>query len=210
MDGAEAVRYVLQNNVEGDFVECGVWEGHYENIWIRELMQHQQQREIWLFDTFEGLTEPGEFDFALDGGVSPMTKTEVWNTWNSKQNHEEKYNRWCYCPLEKVKNNLLSTGYPADKLHFVKGDIMVTLTLDHIPEKIAILRLDTDWYESSLFELERLYDRVVEGGLVIFDDYFQWNGQRKATDEFLATTGIDYHVEPIGKGQRGSIIKRTK
>jgi len=160
-----------------------------------------------MFDTFEGLTEPGEFDFSCEGGVSPMNREQVWSTWKSL-NTDKGYNHWCYCPLEQVKSHLLSTGYPEDKLHFVKGDVMVTLTLDNLPEKIAILRLDTDWYESSLFELQKLYDRVVEGGVIIFDDYFQWNGQRKATDDFLATTGIEYHVEPIDQGHRGSIIKR--
>ena len=209
MDGADAVRYVLQNNIEGDLVECGVMEGTYEIIWIQELKHQQQERDIWLFDTFEGLTEPGQFDYSCEGGVSQMSRDEVYNTWKS-MNTGEGHNHWCYCPLEKVKSNLFATGYPEDKVHFVKGDVMVTLTLDNnLPEKIAILRLDTDWYESSLFELLKLYDRVVEGGVIIFDDYFQWNGQRKATDEFLATTGIDYHVEPIGQGQRGSIIKRS-
>jgi hypothetical protein len=206
MDGADALRYILQNNIEGDLVECGVEHGKFESIWIHELLHHQQERDIWLFDTFEGLTEPGEFDYSCEGARYAASRAEVWNTWKENQTTSGQ-NTWCYCSLEEVKRNLFSTGYPVDKLHFVKGDVMVTLTLDHLPEKIAILRLDTDWYESSLFELEKLYDRVVEGGIIIFDDYFQWNGQRKATDDFLATTGIDYHVAPIGNGSTGSIVK---
>ena len=83
-------------------------------------------------------------------------------------------------------------------------------TLSHqanLPASIAILRLDTDWYESSKYELEQLYSRVVKGGVVIFDDYYHWDGQRRATDEFFASIGESPHIVPIGNGKTGAFVK---
>lgn len=91
-----------------------------------------------------------------------MNQSEVLDTW--KLHSTESHNNWCYCPLERVQERLFSTGYARNKLHFVKGNVISAL-----PPKIAILRLDTDWYESSRYELEQLYDRVVDGGIIIFD-----------------------------------------
>ena len=111
------------------------------------------------------------------------TYTMEFEKYSSKNNIiDEKTNGWCYTPLEKVQNRLNSTGYSQSNLHYVVGDVMETLKdKTKIPEKIAILRLDTDWYESSKYELEQMYDNVVSGGVIIFDDYYHWDGQRRAT-----------------------------
>ena len=102
---------------------------------------------------------------------------------------------WCYSPLEKVKDRL----NPQDKLHYIVGDVMETLKdKTNIPDKIAILRLDTDWYESSKYELEQMYDNVVTGGVIIFDDYYHWDGQRRATDDFFKSKNISYDFLNIG------------
>ena len=77
-----------------------------------------------------------------------------------------------------------------------------------IPSKIAILRLDTDWYESSKFELEQMYYNVVKGGLIIFDDYYHWDGQRRATDDFFRKIGIQYDFVDIGNCKTSAIIKK--
>jgi hypothetical protein len=77
-----------------------------------------------------------------------------------------------------------------------------------IPEKIAILRLDTDWYKSSKYELEQMYDNVVTGGIIIFDDYYYWEGQRKATDEFFLTRNISYNFVNLGNEKTAAIIKK--
>ena len=115
----------------------------------------------------------------------------------------------CYIPIQQVKNRLNSTGYPQCHLHYIIGDVMETLQdKSTIPEKIAILRLDTDWYESSKYELEQMYDNVVKGGVIIFDDYFHWNGQRKATDEFFKSKNLDYDIVNLGDGKTGAIIKK--
>ena len=188
MDGASVIPYILDQSIEGALVECGVEKGKFELIWISELQKRNEVRDIFLFDTFEGLTEPGENDFTTKEAVLyTMGRDKVYQHW---ENLKDK-GGWCGVPLEKVKKSLENTGYPKERLHYVVGDVMKTL-LDqqNIPLKIACLRLDTDWYESSKIELEKLYDNVVSGGVVIFDDYYHWDGQRKATDEFFQSRGI--------------------
>lgn len=134
-----------------------------------------------------------------------MTATEVKEHWSNRVTQFG--NNWCYCPLETVQQRLYQTGYPKHMLHFVKGDVMETLRIT-VPEKIAILRLDTDWYESSKFELEMMYDKVSPGGVVIFDDYYLWEGQRRATDEFFQARGIEPNLVNIGNGKTAAMIKK--
>ena len=209
MDGADAVNYILQNNIEGCIIECGVESGNFEHIWINELMKNNSVRDIYLFDTFGGLVEPTEYDYTCkDAKLYQMNKNEVYSTW---KNHviNEKVNGWCYTPLDAVKTRLNSTGYPQNNLHYVVGDVMETLKdKTTIPEKIAILRLDTDWYESSKYELEQMYDNVVIGGIIIFDDYYHWDGQRRATDDFFLSRNINYDFVNIGNYKTAAIIKK--
>jgi len=209
MDGADAVKYILENNIEGDIVECGVAEANMEYAWIKELMKHNVVRDIYLFDTFAGLTEPSEEDYTCDDAkLYKMSKDDVYTEWK-KHIINKDINNWCFFSLNYVKNKLESTGYPPYRLHYVKGDVMKTLNCkENIPYKIAILRLDTDWYESSKFELEKLYDNVVKGGLIIFDDYYHWNGQRKATDEFFKKINVQYEFVDINNKKTAAIIKK--
>jgi hypothetical protein len=209
MDREYAIDYILQNNIEGSIVECGVGDGNIEYIWINELMKHNITRDIHLYDTFGGLVEPTEYDYTCkDSKLFHMDKHDVYNTWKS-QVINENINGWCYTPLELVQIRLKSTGYPENKLHYIVGDVMKTLQdRKNIPNKIAILRLDTDWYESSKFELEKMYDNVVIGGLIIFDDYYLWNGQKKATDDFFLSRNINYEIIDIGNNQTSAIIKK--
>jgi hypothetical protein len=210
MDGAQSVNYIIQNNIEGVFVECGVYDGNFQEIWINTLKKNNNSiRDIYLYDTFTGLVEPGEFDYTCkDTKLYNRTKDETHKEWTNKI-ISTKVNGWCYAPLEKVKQRLNLTGYPENNLHYVVGDVMETLKdKTTIPEKIAILRLDTDWYESSKYELEQMYDNVVTGGLIIFDDYYHWDGQRRATDEFFLTRNIKYDFVNIGNHKTAAIIKK--
>ena len=208
MDGAAAVDYILKYNIEGVIIECGVESGQFECIWIHELMKNNTLRDIYMYDTFGGLVQPSEFDYTCkDTLLYRMNKDEVYATWKSKI-IDEKTNGWCYTPLQKVQEILNSTGYPQEHLHYRVGDVMETLKdKTTIPEKIAILRLDTDWYESTKYELEQLYDNVVVGGVIIFDDYYHWDGQRRATDEFFESRGI--HVDYVRLDKKtAAIIKK--
>lgn len=209
MDGAQAVQYILQNAIEGAIVECGVESGNFEYIWIEELKKNGVTRDIYLYDTFSGLTEPGEYDYTTPYATHfQMSSSEVYRTWASHKK-DENVNGWCYTPLEKVQERLRATGYPEEKLHYIVGDVLETLKeTKNIPDKIAILRLDTDWYESSKFELEQMYDKVVPGGVIIFDDYYHWDGQRRATDDFFEKRNLHYEFVNIGNGKTSAILKK--
>jgi len=173
-----AVNYLVKNNIEGDFVECGVWRGGSTMAAIDTLMNAKDtSREIYLYDTFEGMSEPTEADKVFTGTTANelMTTTEK----------EDPTSVWCYSALEEVQQNVATLKYPAKKVHYVKGKVEDSIP-GTIPKKIALLRLDTDWYESTAHELKYLYPLLVPGGVIIIDDYGHWEGARKAVDEYIA------------------------
>ena len=173
----EAVRYVENSSISGDIVECGVWRGGSMMAAALTLLSlGSTERQFFLFDTFEGMSPPDQHDISLDGErASDLGELH-------EKNESDRF--WCYAPLDAVKKAVFSTGYPSEKFHFLKGRVEETLPIS-APEKIAILRLDTDWYESTRHELETLYPRLVRGGVLILDDYGHWQGARKAVDEYI-------------------------
>ena len=207
MDTVEAIEYCEKNNISGCYVECGVMAGHHPVLACNTILNNNYNlRDIYMYDTYEGLTEPGKYDYSTDDPIYHMDNEAVINHWK-KYKVSEETNGLCYCSLEQVKYNVNKTGYPTDKLHFIKGDVMKTLDIvDNIPNKIAVLRLDTDWYESSKFELEKLYPNVVNGGVVILDDYYHWDGQRRATDEYFIENNINKNIIKNNK-KTGYFIK---
>ena len=207
MDTKEAILYCVKNKIQGSYVECGVMAGKHPILACTTILVNELPIiDIHMFDTFEGLTKPGKYDYSTKNPSFHMDNDTVIKTWESHVISENK-NKWCYCGMENVKNKVYKTNYPKDKLHFIKGDVMETLLEEkNIPDKISILRLDTDWYESSKFELEKLYHKVVDGGVVILDDYFHWDGQRRATDEFFHENNIKKIIIKNNK-QTGYFIK---
>ena len=93
--------------------------------------------------------------------------------------------KWCYGSLDTVKNNMIYTGYPEQNFHYVKGKVEDTLPVTLLPDKIAILRLDTDWYTSTKMELEYLFERLQPGGVLIIDDFCTWTGSKSAVIEYF-------------------------
>lgn len=178
----EAARYIETNDIPGAIVECGVWRGGSMMAVARTLLSMTEaNRELFLFDTFDGMSSPDYNDVSLAG--------EKASELVERHTKSESDLFWCYAPLEAVKQAVLSTGYPEVKLHFVKGRVEETLP-GNAPEQIALLRLDTDWYESTRHELETLYPRLVRGGVLILDDYGHWQGARKAVDEYIEANGL--------------------
>ena len=209
MDGKEAIEYIIKNNIEGCLVECGVEYGKMELIWINELQKNNTTRDIFMYDTFGGLTKPGPNDLPCETGPIHIYKdsNSVLKEWENKKINDN-VNGWCYCSLDNIRNNLNITNYPSKFLHYIVGDVCETLENDiNIPNKIAILRLDTDWYESSKIELEKLFPNVVKGGIIIFDDYYFWDGQRKATDEYFSKINEDYEFIKVNN-QTAAIFKK--
>ena len=165
----EAVRDVNKNHIEGALVECGVWQGGTIMSMMDAQKQCEEERDVYLYDTFNGMTEPSLKDSAYD-----------------RSKFKKRGNKWCAASLDLVKNNISEIGYNEDKTHYIVGDVLKTLDIpDNIPEKIAVLRLDTDFYDSTKKELDVLFPRLSVGGYLIIDDYWAHRGCRVATLEFL-------------------------
>jgi hypothetical protein len=174
-----AVRYVLANQVPGAIVECGVWRGGSMMATAKTLLrQNCKDRDLYLFDTFAGMTAPTPEDGSnFDRQTPQQTYTQMRNQDGSSQ--------WCFSSLEDTRRNMLRVGYPEDKIHLVKGPVEETIP-QNAPQQIALLRLDTDFYSSSKHEMEHLYPRLIKGGVLLLDDYGHWEGQRRAVDEYFA------------------------
>ena len=196
-----AVRYVIDEGLPGDFAECGVWRGGSVMAMAKQLgALGVNDRRIWLYDTFAGMTAPTAADVEAGTGVTAETMlagTEVGDG----------NNVWCVAGLSDVQANVRSTGYPFDRFNFVEGDVAVTLQ-QSVPESISLLRLDTDWYESTKLSLEILYPRLVVGGVCILDDYGHWQGARTAVDEYFAAAGHRPFMHPIDYSGRVFIKTR--
>lgn len=178
----DAVSYVARKNIPGALVECGVWRGGTVLAMILTLQRLGiNDRELWLYDTFTGMTEPTEHDTSSSGEPA----TEIWA--DAAERGQRAFFPW-FDPevfgLEQVRAVLGETGYPEHLIHFVVGPVEETIP-GEVPEQIAVLRLDTDWYESTHHELVHLYPRLLTGGVLLIDDYGRWDGARKAVDEYL-------------------------
>ena len=149
----------------------------------------ESPRPVFLFDTFEGMSAPTEHDrHAASGKLAA----------GMLRNADKNATIWGYSPLSEVKRNMESTGYPASLVTYVKGKVEDTIPAS-APEQIAILRLDTDWYESTRHELEHLYPRLSPGGALIVDDYGYWAGAKKAVDEYFKESIFFSRIDNTGR-----------
>lgn len=169
----KAVEFLIKKAIPGDIVECGVWRGGSSMLAAHSLMHFgDTNRTLYLYDTYAGMSEPGEHDIRFDGARA----SDLWTRMGR--------NNWWPASLDEVRTNLLVTGYPADRIKFVEGRVEETIP-GTIPSAIALLRLDTDWYESTLHELRYLFPQLSSGGVVILDDYGWWTGSKKAAEEYF-------------------------
>lgn len=178
-----SLEHIRINKIEGDFVECGVWKGG-NVLGILEYLTNYNMTEnnVYLYDTFEGMTTPEDIDVDSSGKKGDIKLEEVL----------------CYSSLEEVKNVLSVSSYPKDKIKFIKGDVCETLNLnENIPKKISLLRLDTDWYKSTKKELEVLYPLLSNNGVLIVDDYGHWRGSKTAVDEYFKNMGLNVEIHKI-------------
>ncbi len=182
-----AVEYVATRPVQGAVVECGVWRGGSMMAVARTLLRlGVTDRELYLFDTFSGMTEPGDEDVKHTGERAADVLAG-----SSPDSHD-----WAVAPLEQVREAVLSVGYPEERIHFVQGRVEDTVPANAPPE-IALLRLDTDWYSSTKHELVHLYPRLAPGGVLIVDDYAYWQGARQAVDEYIAESELSLLLNRI-------------
>ncbi|NNJ26601.1 TylF/MycF/NovP-related O-methyltransferase [Alienimonas chondri] len=191
----DAVEYVQSQNIPGDFVECGVWRGGSVMAMLHVLKNRglnapgETPRDVHLFDTFEGMSAP------TDADRDPAGRTAAELLEAEKDDKAGSAN-WAYCSQEDVERNVATVGYPAERLHIVRGKVEDTIP-DAAPESISLLRLDTDWYESTAHEMEHLFPRLAPGGVLILDDYGHWEGARRAVDEYLQQHGVRLFLQRV-------------
>ncbi|MGI8433249.1 MAG: TylF/MycF/NovP-related O-methyltransferase [Nocardioidaceae bacterium] len=186
-----ATRYIVDHDIPGDIVECGVWRGGSMQAAALTLLGAEDTgRHLHLFDTFDGMPTPTAKDRRIDGRLA----ADLMAT------RDRDARIWAVATLDDVKAGMAEIAYPQDQIHYHQGRVEVTIPVE-APETIAILRLDTDWYESTRHELEHLYERLSPGGVLIIDDYGYFEGSRLATDEFLKKTGARLLLLPINSGR---------
>jgi O-methyltransferase len=183
-----AVRYVAKHNIPGDIVECGVWRGGSMMAAALSLQaEHDLSRSLHLFDTFAGMPPPSDVDRTALLGKAASGLLEEADTSSPI---------WACASIDDVRVNMAATHYPAGRIKFIEGRVEDTIPSE-APEEIAVLRLDTDWYESTKHELIYLYPKLSSGGVLIVDDYGYWEGARKAVDEYINENGLVIFLQRI-------------
>jgi hypothetical protein len=175
-----------ENKIEGDFIECGVYRGGQIMAMMIAMNDLNTKRDIYLYDTFQGLPKPEDWEISKKG-KSALKKYNKLKTENG-------FSDWCRAYIDEVKKNVFSIPYDKSKIHFVEGMVEDTLKkANH--DKIALLRLDTDFYSSTKVEMEILYPKLVSGGALIIDDYNYWSGSKKAVNEYFEKNNINLKLE---------------
>jgi hypothetical protein len=169
----DLVAILERDRVPGAIVECGVFKGG-----AAALMAHEAaDREIYLFDSFEGLPPPGERDGAIAARL---------------------YHRgWCASPESEVKTIMARLNRLTPRVHLVKGWFHETFPRTPIAD-VALLHIDADWYDSVRLCLDTWFDRIVAGGFLVVDDYGRWEGCTRAVDEFISSRGLP-PLTPTGR-----------
>ena len=191
----DSVKYVVNNKIPGSIVECGVWRGGSMMAIEKTLLDlNQSDRELYLFDTYEGMTKPTNFDRNSSNNQKAIEDFKKVQTDNNSSD-------WVMASIEDVEKAVYSVGYDKNKIHFIKGLVEHTIP-DKAPKDISLLRLDTDWYESTSHELVHLFPRISNGGVIIVDDYDHWTGSKKAVDEYISNNNVPLLLNRIQRGGR--------
>ena len=169
----QAIKYVVNSKIPGDFVECGVWKGGSSMLIAYFLLKlGEEKRKIYLYDTFTGMSEPTEKDKLISTAIPAIDILKEDN------------GVLAFAPLDEVKRNMLFTDYPEENIIFVKGKVEDTIP-GTLPSCVSLLRLDTDWYESTYHELRYLFPLLSDKGVIIIDDYGYWAGAKEAADKYF-------------------------
>ena len=189
-----AVEYIVRNRIPGDIVECGVWRGGSMMMAAKSLLHFNDvpKKKLFLFDTFEGMPAPTEEDYKFTGELAE-------DKWQERKS--DAGSNWNYAAVDEVREAMGSTGYDRDRIMLVKGMVEDTLP-ECAPERIALLRLDTDFYSSTKHELTHLFPRLVPGGVLIIDDFGTWAGSKKAATEYFEENKIGIFLSRLDAGGR--------
>ena len=182
------IDYVVNAEISGAIVECGVWRGGSIMAAILRLQSLGiDVRDIYLYDTFEGMTPPQDIDIDFRGDAASKLL---------QQSDKYTSNVWAHCSFDDVHSNVGSVNSDLGRINFLKGKVEDNLE-KHGPEQIALLRLDTYWYQSTYHELNIFYPRLTKGGVLIVDDYGHWRGAKKAVDDYIANNSLKLFLVPI-------------
>lgn len=192
-----AINYIVDRRISGDIVECGVWRGG-SMMMAALTLRHRGDldRRIFLFDTFEGMARPSAGDHKFEG----PSEGDVMDRWTRSRRGDGGVD-WNRASLRDVEEALGGTRYPGERLEFVKGPVEETLP-SRAPERIAVLRLDTDFYSSTRHELQTLFPRLVSQGILMVDDYGTWAGSAQAVDEYFDEQGPRPYFSRMDAGGR--------
>lgn len=190
-----ACQQTFERGIPGDFVEVGVWRGGNSILAANYYKRVGSDKRVWCYDTFAGMTEPSDKDFKDTWKGSQSDPPHELTKRKFKEGEHDWHNDWCYAALDEVKKNFKDYGLDHG-VTFVKGDVTQTLGWNptSYPLQVSVLRLDTDFYDSTRASLQVLYDRLSKGGILILDDYGLWNGSRVAVDEFFGNRSDQPHL----------------
>lgn len=192
-----AIKYIKFKKINGDIVECGTYKGGIAILVYKILKMLKLKKKILLFDTFNGMARPTRYD-----RKSKYPNLSLIKKWENLKTDDNKGSNWVNSSLDEVKNNIktLLKIKTLKNFSFFKGKVEDTLKFK-IKNKISILRIDLDLYSPTKTCLEKLYANVEEGGLIIFDDYESFLGQKKAVDNFFSKINI-----PITFGKKSAFV----
>jgi O-methyltransferase len=196
----QATNYVIDQKIPGDFVECGVWRGG-SSLMVAQVLQHRgvSDRHLYLYDTFEGMSEPTAEDVDFRGQKADQMLEQTQD--------QKETSVWCLANLDDVKLTMSNSAFPAKNIHYVEGKVEDTIPKIVPAGAIALLRLDTDWYTSTKHELIHLYPSLSTSGILIIDDYGHWEGCRKAVDEYFTEQKTSVLLQRIDYTGRLAIKK---
>ncbi len=173
---------ILSDGIPGDLIETGVWRGG-ATIFMRAMLKAYgvTDRVVWVADSFAGLPPPDVAHYPRDQGITLHKFPQL------------------AVPLERVQENFRRYGLLDDQVRFLRGWFRDSLPQAPI-ERLSLLRLDGDLYESTIQALDCLYDKVSPGGFVIVDDYGNVAACREAVRDFRAARGISDPIHAIDWG----------
>ena len=180
----ESFEIIEKNNIIGDFLDCGVLRGG-TSIYMAGILKffNIKNRKVIVADSFEGLPAP-----CIEDGVF---SNEFWYRFSKKL---PMYFLDCSCDLDSVKKNFSSYNLLSDQIIFKKGWFSEILNSDNFDNNLSLIRIDADWYQSTLDVLENCYNKLSEGGIVIIDDY-KLLGCKKAVDDFRLKNNVKDEIK---------------
>lgn len=198
---AEQALDVIDRDVPGVLVECGVWRGGCSAAML--LGQRERygeiRRRVLLLDSFEGLPPATDRD-------GPLARQ-----WQADSNNPG-YHDNCTANLDDVRNSFQALGVPTQSWEIIPGwfDQTVPALADRLHESgIALLRLDGDWYDSTIICLEHLAPLVSEEGVILVDDYYAWDGCARAVHDYLSSNDLAWRLRQIPEGIGAYMVKRA-